>query len=100
MDELDNYNQSIEQIFILIKVRDIATNKGLTKPKDVIVYKDWRGNKKIRLCATRKKIEMFLNLRIDIILFLNTKFKKYFLHESSCISENEKDKILRIKKNN
>ena len=78
----------------------MATNKGLTKPTDKIVYKDFRENKKIRLSGTRKLIEMFLDLRIDTIISLNTSLKEDFLRESSCLSENEKDKLLRIKKNN
>ena len=45
MDKLNNYNHSIKQIFLLIKVLDIATKKILTKPKDNFVYRDFIGNR-------------------------------------------------------
>ena len=100
MDKLDKYNQSIEHIFSLIKVLDMATNKGLTNPKDNITYTEYRGNEKIRMYGTREEIELFLDFRIDIIIRLNTKFRKDFLREDRRLSQNEKDKMLRIKKNN
>ena len=37
--------KSIEQIFLFIKVLDIATKKNLTMPKDKIVYRDFTKNK-------------------------------------------------------
>ena len=45
MDRLDSYNQSMTQIFLLLDVLDIATEEGLTKPKDKISYRDIRKNK-------------------------------------------------------
>ena len=100
MDKLDTYNHSIEQIFLFIKVLDIATKKNLTMPKDKIVYRDFTKNKIIWIYRTREQIELFLDLRIDIIIDLNAKIKKDLLREDSCLSEFEKDKMLRIKKNN
>ena len=74
MDNIDTYNTSIEQIFLLIKVLDIATKQNLTKPKDKIVYRDFTKNKIIRMHGTREQIELLLNLRIDIIIDLNDTF--------------------------
>ena len=50
--------------------------------------------------GTIEQIELFLSLRIDIIINLYTNFRKDFLREDRRLSQNEKDKMLRIKKNN
>ena len=59
MDKLDKYNQSIEHIFLLIKVLDMATNKGSTNPKDIITYNDFRDNKKFECLAPESKLSCF-----------------------------------------
>ena len=50
--------------------------------------------------GTRKEIEMILKLRIEYIIVLNENIKKEFSYESSYLSEDDKNKMLRRKKLN
>ena len=100
MAEYKVYNQIVQHIHLLLKVLDIAKERGLDNPKDRLIYRDSTGQKTRIMSCTIEEIEKLLKLDIKMVIRCNKSIKEDFFRECKYLSQDEKDSILLIKKNN
>ena len=100
MDKLSDYNNSMEQIFHILKALDIAASKGLIKRTDRINCTYLIIKQEYIFSSTRESLEKLLETKIKFVTLINTYSKADFIREDSYLSKEEKDKKLAVKKKN
>ena len=93
MDQLNQYSESMEIIYHILKAFDMAAAKGIINPNAKIIYKHYKNHQLITKKDTLKDVEWNLNSAICRIVRLNSYIKADIINEKKMLSEEEKKKI-------